>query len=85
MAKWKSYRACRAERSTVPPTGISTTVHGALRGCCRVWASKEVIDIATANKDAAKSEMEHNVVLRQSEEHRSRFKAAAERVTGERP
>ena len=47
-------------------------------------ASKEVIDIATANRDAAKREMEHNVILRQSEEHRSRFKAAADRVTGER-
>lgn len=49
-----------------------------------VRASKEVIDIATSNKDAAKREMEHNAALRQSEEHRSRFKAAAERVTGER-
>jgi hypothetical protein len=29
--------------------------------------------------------MEHNATLRQSEEHRSRFKAAADRVTGERP
>ena len=47
-----------------------------------ILASKEVIDIATANRDAAKREMEHNAVLRQSEEHRSRFKAAAERVTG---
>ena len=49
-----------------------------------VRASKEVIDIATSNQDAAKREMEHNAALRQSEEHRSRFKAAAERVTGER-
>lgn len=49
-----------------------------------VRASKEVIDIATSTKDAAKREMEHNAALRQSEEHRSRFKAAAERVTGER-
>jgi enoyl-CoA hydratase len=47
-----------------------------------VRASKEVIDVATSNKDAAKREMEHNAALRQSEEHRSRFKAAAERVTG---
>lgn len=47
-----------------------------------VLASKEVIDIATANKDAAKREVEHNIKLRQSEEHRSRFKAAADRVTG---
>ena len=49
-----------------------------------VLASKEVINIATSNKDAARREMEHNVALRQSDEHRSRFKAAAERVTGER-
>ncbi len=49
-----------------------------------ILASKEVIDLATSNRDAAKREMEHNAVLRQSEEHRSRFKAAAERVTGER-
>jgi enoyl-CoA hydratase len=47
-----------------------------------ILASKEVIDIATANRDAAKREMEHNATLRQSEEHRSRFKAAADRVTG---
>jgi enoyl-CoA hydratase len=47
-----------------------------------ILASKEVINIATANKDAAKREMEHNATLRQSEEHRSRFKAAADRVTG---
>ena len=47
-----------------------------------ILASKEVIDIATANKDAAKREMEHNIELRQSDEHRSRFKAAPDRVTG---
>ncbi|HET8945331.1 MAG TPA: enoyl-CoA hydratase/isomerase family protein [Dehalococcoidia bacterium] len=47
-----------------------------------ILASKEVIDIATANKNAAKREMEHNIELRQSDEHRSRFKAAADRVTG---
>jgi enoyl-CoA hydratase len=47
-----------------------------------ILVSKEVIDIATANKDAARREMEHNVKLRQSEDHRSRFKAAADRVTG---
>ncbi len=47
-----------------------------------ILASKEVIDIATANRDAARREMEHNIKLRQSEEHRSRFKDAADRVTG---
>jgi enoyl-CoA hydratase/carnithine racemase len=48
-----------------------------------IEASKEVIDIATSTKDAAKRELEHNLVLRESEEHRTRFRRAAERVTGE--
>jgi enoyl-CoA hydratase/carnithine racemase len=43
-------------------------------------ASKEVIDIASGFRDAAKREYEHNAELRQSEEHLSRFRAAAERV-----
>ena len=47
-----------------------------------VMASKEVIDIATSNKDAAKRELEHNLELRQSQEHKDRFRAAAQRVTG---
>jgi enoyl-CoA hydratase len=49
-----------------------------------VRASKEVIDLATLDADAVKREAEHNRELRSSEDHRSRFKAAAERVTGER-
>ena len=49
-----------------------------------VMASKEVINIATANRDAAKRELEHNLELRQSVEHKERFRAAAERVTGEK-
>lgn len=48
-----------------------------------VAASKEVIDIATSIKDAARRELEHNIELRQSAEHRDRFRAAAERVTGQ--
>jgi enoyl-CoA hydratase len=48
-----------------------------------VMASKEVINIATANKDAARRELEHNLELRQSEEHRERFGEAARRVTGD--
>ncbi len=48
-----------------------------------VVASKEVIDIATSNRDAAKRELEHNIELRLSTEHRDRFRAAAERVTGQ--
>ncbi len=47
-----------------------------------VRASKEVIDIATANKDAARQEAETNAALRQTEEHQERFRAAAERLTG---
>jgi len=47
-----------------------------------VMASKRVIDIATANKDALRHEVEANVELRKSEEHRERFRAAAQRVTG---
>ncbi len=45
-----------------------------------VIASKEVIDIASSTKDAAKRELEWNLALRQSDEHRERFRAAAERV-----
>jgi enoyl-CoA hydratase/carnithine racemase len=43
-------------------------------------ASKEVIDIASGFREAAKREWEHNAELRQSEEHLARFRAAAERV-----
>lgn len=46
-----------------------------------VEASKEVIDIATSTKDAAKRELEHNLELRQSPEHIERFRAATDRVT----
>ena len=48
-----------------------------------VAASKEVIDIATSTKDAARRELAHNLELRQSPEHRDRFRAAAERVVKE--
>ncbi len=47
-----------------------------------VMASKEVIDIATSNREALRREVEENVQLRRSEEHRARFRAAAQRVTG---
>jgi enoyl-CoA hydratase len=46
-----------------------------------VMASKEVIDIATSTTDAAKRELLHNLELRASEDHKQRFRAAAERVT----
>jgi enoyl-CoA hydratase len=45
-----------------------------------VMASKEVIDLATLDVGAARREYEWNLELRQSEEHRERFRAAAERV-----
>jgi len=49
-----------------------------------IRASKEVIDLATLDMDAVKREAEHNRELRASDDHRSRFQAAAERVTGEK-
>jgi len=47
-----------------------------------VVASKHVIDAATANSEALRQEVEANQGLRQSEEHRERFRTAARRVTG---
>lgn len=47
-----------------------------------VVASKEVIDLATTLPEGGKREVEHNLELRQGEDHRERFRAAAERVTG---
>lgn len=44
-------------------------------------ASKQVIDIASGVREAALRELEHNQELRHSDEHRTRFRAAAERVT----
>jgi enoyl-CoA hydratase len=48
-----------------------------------VMASKEVIDVGTTISEGGKREMEHNLALRQGEDHRERFRAAAERVTGQ--
>ncbi len=39
-----------------------------------IAASKEVIDIATSTKDAARRERDHNVALRQSGDHAARFR-----------
>jgi enoyl-CoA hydratase/carnithine racemase len=50
-----------------------------------VMASKEVIDLATSLPEAGKREMEQNMALRQGEDHRQRFRAAAERVIGTQP
>ena len=49
-----------------------------------VMASKEVIDLATASREALRREVEANVELRKSEEHRDRFRDAATRVTGDK-
>jgi enoyl-CoA hydratase len=48
-----------------------------------VMASKEVIDIATSSTAAVRREVEANRELRQSPEHRERFRDAATRITGE--
>jgi len=42
-----------------------------------------VVDLATTIPDAGKREMEHNLELRQGEDHRERFGEAAERVIGQ--
>ena len=47
-----------------------------------IRASKEVIDLAVDNSAAVAREAELNRELRLSEEHRRRFRAAAEKVTG---
>ncbi len=47
-----------------------------------IMESKQVIDIATSNREAFRREVEANLELRKSEEHRERFRAAAIRVTG---
>ncbi len=47
-----------------------------------IMESKQVIDIATSNREAFRREVEANLELRQSEEHQERFRAAAMRVTG---
>ncbi len=49
-----------------------------------VRACKEVIDLATGGKDAGRRELEHNVELRQSREHKERFRQAARQVTGDK-
>ena len=49
-----------------------------------VMESKRVIDIATFSREAVQHEVEANIELRKSEEHRERFRAAATRVTGDK-
>ena len=48
-----------------------------------VMASKEVIDVGTTIAEGGKREMEHNLALRQGDDHRERFRSAAERVIGQ--
>lgn len=48
-----------------------------------VKASKEVIDLGTTIPEGGKREVEHNLELRRGDDHRERFRAAAERVTGQ--
>jgi enoyl-CoA hydratase len=43
-------------------------------------ASKEIVDAATLSMDAARLEMQANAELRETAEHKERFRAAAERV-----
>jgi enoyl-CoA hydratase/carnithine racemase len=52
----------------------------AANSAAAIAASKEVIDVATSTKDAAKREAKHNAELRAGDEHRALFRAAAERV-----
>jgi len=73
----------------VPLADLETTVMemaAAIAGnsSAAVRASKEVIDLATLDMDAVKREGEHNRELRVSDDHQSRFRDAAERVTGEK-
>lgn len=50
-----------------------------------VLGSKEVVDLATDNRNAGRREAELNAGLRQTDEHRQRFRDAAQRVTGQGP
>lgn len=75
--------------NVVPLADLETTVIDVAEAIAgnspaAIRASKEVIDLATLNTDAVKREGEYNRELRASDDHRSRFRAAAERVTGEK-
>ena len=72
----------------VPETKLETAVMEmagaiALHSPAAIRASKEVIDLATLDLGAVKREGEHNRELRASDDHRERFRAAAQRVTGQ--
>jgi enoyl-CoA hydratase len=73
----------------VPPSHLESTALEmadaiAQNSPSAIRASKEVIDLATLDMAAVKREAEYNRELRASDDHRSRFSAAAERVTGEK-
>jgi enoyl-CoA hydratase len=73
----------------VPAGDLEVTVMGLAEAIAQnspaaIRASKEVIDLATLDFGAIKREGEHNRELRASEDHRTRFQAAARRVTGEK-
>lgn len=67
----------------LPVVAAEMAVRIAEQSPTAVLASKEVIDLATLEGDAAKRELEWNLELRQSEEHKVRFRAAAERVVNQ--
>jgi enoyl-CoA hydratase len=62
---------------------LETSVAIAQNSPAAVRASKHVIDLATSTKDAAKAEVEYNLLLREADEHKQRFREATERVTGQ--
>jgi enoyl-CoA hydratase/carnithine racemase len=64
------------------PTVLEMAAQIAGHSLPALLASKEVIDVASGWHEAARRELEHNLELRQSEEHKQRFRAAAERVVG---
>ncbi|MDO8617010.1 MAG: enoyl-CoA hydratase/isomerase family protein [Dehalococcoidia bacterium] len=69
----------------VPLAGLEAAAHEIAAAIAEndpaaVAASKEVIDTAMPNLEAAKLELAHNLELRQSAEHRARFRAATDRV-----
>ncbi|MEO8456216.1 MAG: enoyl-CoA hydratase/isomerase family protein [Chloroflexota bacterium] len=67
-------------KADLEPTVLKMAQDIAAHSLPALIASKEVIDIASGFRDAAKRENEHNTELRQSDEHKRRFRAAAERV-----